>query len=212
MFFSREIFFDFARLGVVFIHLIACCVAIGVVLTSDVKMVQQLRSLDPAAAVDREHLVEMQRLVVVALVALWISGAALVILDVYLKGLQYMANPKIQAKIGVVAMLTLNGVLLHHRVLPWMKRTGSLLKLSFGQTVLAVFAGSVSAVSWFYAALLGIGRPLSWKYSLLQLVAFYPALILGGFVAMMSLALWSKSRISREHKAFQPTDAMSVQH
>ncbi|EJM77769.1 hypothetical protein PMI31_00620, partial [Pseudomonas sp. GM55] len=33
---------EYVRLGVVYFHLIACCVAIGLVLTSDVAMVKQL--------------------------------------------------------------------------------------------------------------------------------------------------------------------------
>ena len=33
---------EYLRLGVVYFHLIACCVAIGLVLTSDIAMVKQL--------------------------------------------------------------------------------------------------------------------------------------------------------------------------
>jgi hypothetical protein len=75
-----------------------------------------------------------------------------------------------------------------------MKKTGSLLDLPLDHRFLAVFSGAVSAVSWFYAAMLGIGRPLNWKYSLTELLAAYPVLIAGGFLTMLLLAAWARRR------------------
>ncbi|NNU44683.1 hypothetical protein [Ramlibacter montanisoli] len=187
---------EFGRLGLVFFHLLACCVAIGLVLKSDFTLVRSL--LKPDAAADRAHMGEMDALqatVTRALAALWATGAAIVALDaVTTGGWQYFANPKIQAKIVMVSLLTLNGMVLHNLVLPSMKRVGSILNLSFSQTVLATFAGTVSGVSWLYAALLGVGRPLSWKYSLVELMAAYPALVAGGFLSMMALIALCKLR------------------
>jgi hypothetical protein len=194
---------DLFRLGVVYIHLIACCVAIGLVLVSDIAMVKQLVQGDtPAKHADLE---DLQRIVAIALTALWVTGVAVVALDIALKGWNYLANPKLQAKILIVLILTLNGVVLHQRVLPLMKRAGTILKMSFSQSLLAIFAGCISGVSWFYAALLGVGRPLSWKYSLGTLVAAYPLLILAGFLSMLLITLWSKYRESGDYEAYQPT-------
>ena len=137
---------------------------------------------------------QLQPTVVWALVALWISGLVVIMLDVSSKGLQYFANPKIQAKILIVMLLTLNGVVLHHVVLPWLQKAGSLLELTPSRTTFAVFAGAVSGVSWLYAAMLGIGRPLSWKYSLWQLMAAYPLLIAAGFASMLLLTAFVKYR------------------
>ena len=108
--------------------------------------------------------------------------------------MQYFANPKIQAKILIVMLLTLNGVVLHHVVLPWLQKAGSLLELTPSRTTFAVFAGAVSGVSWLYAAMLGVGRPLSWKYSLWQLMAAYPLLIAAGFASMLLLTGFVKYR------------------
>lgn len=193
---TQELVLEFGRLGLVFVHLLACCVAIGLVLKSDVAMVRALLKSDKRA--DRAHMQEMtalQSTVTLALIALWVTGAAIVTLDALTKGgWQYFANPKIQAKILMVALLTLNGVVLHNLVLPAMKRAGSLLDLSFSKTVLATFAGTVSGVSWLYAAMLGVGRPLSWKYTLVELMAAYPVLIAGGFASMMALIMFCKHR------------------
>jgi hypothetical protein len=202
---TQELMMEFARMGIIYVHLIACCVAIGLVLTSDIAMVKQLYRGETASAADTRHLEMLQKTVATALIALWISGAAVVLLDASTKGWAYFANPKLQAKISIVVLLTLNGFVLHHKVLPWMQKAGSLLKLSFSQTLLAIFAGAVSGVSWFYAALLGVGKPLSWRYSLVELMAAYPVLIAGGFVSMLLLTAWAKYRVSGEYEAFQGT-------
>lgn len=190
----QELVFEFARLGVVYIHLIACCVAIGLVLTSDIAMVRQLFAGESSDRAHMRHMEELQATVVWALAALWISGLAVVALDASSKGWQYFANPKLQAKILIVVLLTLNGVVLHHLVLPWLQKAGSLFGLSAGQRMFAVFAGAVSGVSWLYAAMLGVGRPLSWKYSLMELMIAYPLLISGGFMSMLLLTALGRHR------------------
>jgi hypothetical protein len=185
---------EYFRLGVVYFHLIACCVAIGLVLTSDVAMVKQLLKGDVSGHHDDAHMESLQKTVVIALVALWITGIGIIGIDYAGKGMEYFLNPKLQAKIGIVVLLTFNGLLLHSAVLPALKKAGSLLKLSFSLRMLALFSGALSGVSWFYAAMLGVGRPLAWKYSLIELLAAYPVLIVGGFGMMVLLTAWAKSR------------------
>jgi len=185
---------EYVRLGVVYFHLIACCVAIGLVLTSDIAMVKQLLKGDASGHHDDAHMESLQKTVSLALVVLWITGIGIIGIDYAGKGMEYFLNPKIQAKIGIVVLLTLNGFLLHSAVMPALKKAGSLLKLSFSLRMLALFSGAFSGVSWFYAAMLGVGRPLAWKYSLVELLAAYPFLIVGGFGMMVLLTAWAKSR------------------
>lgn len=191
---------EFVRMGIVFVHLIACCVAIGLVLTSDIAMVRRL--LDSGAPTDpaQVHLPSLQRTVTLALTVLWITGIAIIAFDMRTQGLGYLGNPKLQAKIGIVALLTFNGIALHSAVLPALQKAGSLLKLSFERRMVAIFAGVISAVSWFYAAMLGVGRPLSWKYSLMQILAAYPALVAGGIATMFFITAVAKSRSPVERR------------
>ena len=91
-------------------------------------------------------------------------------------------------------LLTFNGMLLHGLVLPALQKAGLLLKLNFSMRMFALFAGALSGVSWFYAAMLGVGRPLSWKYSLTEILAAYPMMIIGGFAALVLLTQWAKKR------------------
>jgi hypothetical protein len=179
-------------MGIVYLHLIACCVALGLVLTSDIAMVKRLMNGD--ARQDPDHLDYLQKVVAGSLVVLWLTGIAIISLDASDNGWEYFLNPKLQAKVAIVLLLTVNGFFLHRSILPLMKKTGSLLDLPLDHRFLALFSGAVSAVSWFYAAMLGIGRPLNWKYSLTELLAAYPALIAGGFLGMLVLAAWARRR------------------
>ena len=185
---------DSFRLGIVYVHLIACCVAIGLVLTNDIAFVTQMLKGDPTARENPDHLSVLQNTVTVALITLWATGIAVVVLDASTAGWAYYLNPKLQAKFVIVSLLTLNGLVLHNAILPAIIKAGALVHLSLSRRTLAVFSGSVSAVSWFYAAMLGIGRPLNWKYSLGELLVMYPVFIAGGFVTMLLLTIWAKYR------------------
>src|SRR5262245_11094849 len=99
---TQELALEFARLGIVYLHLLTCCVAIGLVLTSDIVMVRQLWRGGPSHDADSRHLKylkELQSIVAAALVLLWLTGIAVIALDTSVKGWQYFENPKIQAKI-----------------------------------------------------------------------------------------------------------------
>jgi hypothetical protein len=193
-FFEQQATMEFMRLGIVYAHLIACCVAIGMVLTSDFAMIKELFKGGKSHLQDSQHMENLQKSVSAALAVLWVSGVAIIWLDISASGLSYLLNPKLQAKIAIVMLLTFNGMLLHGLVLPALQKAGSLLKLNFSMRMFALFAGALSGVSWFYAAMLGIGRPLSWKYSLTEILAAYPVMIVGGFIAMVLLTQWAKKR------------------
>lgn len=194
---------ELARMGVVYLHLVACCIAVGLVFMSDLDVVKRLLVGD-AASFDARYLGGLHRTLTRALLVLWLTGTLLIGVDVWGKGVEVLANPKIQSKIGVVLLLTINGMVLHRKVLPMLLRAGALMRLEFSDRMLALFVGAISGVSWFYAAMLGIGRPLNWKYSLVQIMGAYPMLIAGGFVFMMFLTAWSQYLASGGPRVFLP--------
>lgn len=193
-FMQQETAVELTRMGIVYVHLIACCVAVGLILTSDVAMIRNLLRGEATEPDHSRHLEQLKKSVSLALIVLWVSGIGIVGLDYAGKGMEYFLNPKLQAKVTIVILLTLNGFLLHNTIMPTLQKAGSLLNLTPNLRTLALFAGSVSAVSWFYAAMLGIGRPLAWKYSLTELMAAYPLLIATGFLGMQLLCNWAERR------------------
>jgi hypothetical protein len=201
-------FMEFLRLGVVYVHLLACCVAIGLVLTSDIAMVRDILKRTMFTEHDNAHMESLQKSVVVALICLWVTGTAIIGIDYLDKGLEYFMNPKLHAKVIIVVLLTYNGILLHRLVLPALQKAGSLLELEFSARMLALFCGSLSAVSWLYAAMLGVGRPLAWKYSLSDLLMAYPVLIMLGFLTMLALT----QRAKRHNTSIAPQWATAGTH
>ena len=194
--------FDLLRMGIVYLHLIACCIALGTVFMSDLQLVRGLLRRE-GGAVEPNHLAGLHHTLARALLALWVTGFALVAVDVWRSGADVLQNPKLQAKFAVVLLLTLNGLALERFVLPAMKRAGALMRLSFSNRLLAMFVGAVSGVSWFYAAALGVGRPLSWKFSLGEIMAAWPVLVVGGFFMMVTLTAWAQYTASGGAAALQ---------
>jgi len=188
---------EFVRMGIVYAHLISCCVAIGLVLTSDIAMVKGFFERQSGLP-DDTHLPQLQRSVSRALVGLWITGISVTLLDASTQGMAYFLNPKLQAKIAIVVLLTINGVVLHRAVLPGLHAAGSLLNLELKPRLVATFTGVVSGVSWFFAALLGVGKPLSWKYSFTEILAGFPILILFGFFGMLVITAMAKFKRQSE--------------
>ncbi|MGH8383268.1 hypothetical protein [Pseudomonas sp.] len=185
---------ELLRLAVVYVHLLACCVAVGLVFASDAAMVKDLLKGRVTAGHNNDDMASLQKSVANALMFLWITGAAVIGIDYLDKGMAYFANPKLQAKVIIVLLLTFNGMLLHRHVLPALLKAGSLLDLQVGVRMFALFSGALSGVSWLYAAMLGVGRPLAWKYSLTELLMAYPVLIVLGFALMLALTQWARSR------------------
>jgi hypothetical protein len=196
---------EFTRLALVYLHLIACCVAIGLVLLNDIDVAKQLIIAKADQQLEKTHIENLRTTVFYALAALWITGAMLVALDIYQADWNVLKNPKLQAKIIVVTLLTVNGFVLHHHVLPLLIAAGSLLRLCTTRLVAAVFTGALSFVSWFYAAFLGIARPLNWKYTIVEILSAYPFLIVGGFTAMMCLTSWSQRKTSGQRRTVKRT-------
>jgi magnesium-transporting ATPase (P-type) len=184
---------DMFRMLVVYLHLIACCVAIGAILINDLGILVRLyhRQIDKRAA----NLQYLKQTISAMLVLLWITGLMLVTHEAVNQGWNAtLSNPKLQAKVFVVALLSLNGVLLHYRILPMLSKASSLLKLAAGQRTWAILAGALSGVSWLYAAFLGVARPLAWKTPLMDLLLAYPLLILFVFFSMWAFTSWAVAK------------------
>lgn len=193
---------ELARLAVAYLHLLACCVAIGLVAMGDFDLVRRL-SLGDSATLDELHLASVQRILGRALLVLWLTGSGLVAIDVWTRGIDVLRNPALQSKLAIVALLTLNGVVLHRTVLPMFKRAGALMRLTFSGRTLAVFTGAVSGVSWAYAAMLGIGRRLDGRFTLAEILVGYPVLVAGCFLAMVVLTAWTQFRARAANRGFR---------
>lgn len=113
--------------------------------------------------VQREYLDETQKIVTLALLALWGSGLLLVLQGYLYEGTTYLLNQKLWAKVSVVALLSLNGALLHRIGFPLLQKAPFVLLHSCARTRLALL-GALSMSGWLFAAFLGVAR--AWNHVL----------------------------------------------
>jgi len=97
------------------------------------------------------------KIVTIGLGLLWISGIGFLIHYGVFEPAK-LQNPKIWAKIAIVAVLSVNGLLLHYFVLPRIRnQVGKRLLdgLSPSDCSLVLLAGTVSVISWYVPLILG---------------------------------------------------------
>lgn len=183
------------RLIALYPHLIACCVALGGILLSDAKFILSKGQLNDA---DRIFLLDLSRIVSLALLALWLTGLSIIAIDFahWPSWNELLAKPKLIAKLVVVCVLTLNGYLLHRIVLPTFAEQIPLATVET-KRLRGMFAlGAISGTSWLFAAFLGIAKPLTATLGLTGFLAMYAALMIGAISTALLLASKVKSNLS----------------
>jgi len=165
---------------IVYAHLIAACIALGVTFVQDLALARSKgAALTPQAIAELKKAAEI---VVMALIVLWVSGAGLVTMGYLDDPAQYLLNQKLWAKVAVVALLTLNGIVLHHYSFPRVTSSGGITSLSYTEQTLVALTGALSSVSWLFACFLGIARPWNYTLSFSLIMCIYVGLVIGAFV------------------------------
>jgi hypothetical protein len=165
---------------IVYSHLLAACVAIGILLIQDLALAKSKGSPLSAGAI--KDLTKSAEIMFIALVVLWISGLALVLLGYLENPQQYLMNEKLWAKFTVVSVLTLNGVALHYFSFPRVTSRRGLLGLPTFEQVLVTLTGALSSVSWLFACYLGIARPWNYIVDYSFVMFIYSGLLVGAFI------------------------------
>lgn len=132
----------------------------------------------------------LTKIVTAGLLLLWISGMGFLLLY-YLNTPEKLANPKIWAKVSIVLILTINGVLLHRFILPILQANigKSLLNaVTYKVRNLMLFIGSISFVSWVFPLLLGSSKALNFTVPALDILLYYGLVLLGVFLLLLILA------------------------
>jgi uncharacterized membrane protein len=123
----------------------------------------------------------ISKLVTLALVVLWLSGIGFEIQYWFISP-ELIPNPKVYAKLTIVVILTINGFVLHHRVLPlFYQRVGRPLldDLRSKSQVLMIACGTISMFSWYTPFFLGVAREMNFVVPAWWILSAYAALVLG---------------------------------
>jgi hypothetical protein len=159
--------YELARSVLIFLHLTSL-IAAGVSIAFGDYAILRHRPIN------RDLMVKSSQAVAWSLAALWLTGLWVIAVDMSSAGLVLSTAAKLQAKLTVVGVLTLNGFLLHRYTL---HALGDKNSPTESDLRLAAVLGAISAVSWGYAMFLGVAR------------AWTPILGYSGFMALYAVAL-----------------------
>lgn len=132
----------------------------------------------------------VSRFVALGLALLWLSGIGFLALYRFVEPDKLM-NPKIWAKVTIVAILTLNGIAIHRLVLPFVRQQIGqplLSGLNPGKRLALVGCGAVSIVSWTVPVVLGAAPQLNFVVPCAAILAAY-ALVLSQAFLVAAFAL-----------------------
>jgi hypothetical protein len=138
----------------VFAHLLAASMALGAIVATDLRLLSKLAQDRTRIAPPNEF---VARIVVVALVVLYATGAAIVGQGV-LERPDYLANPKLQAKLALVVLLTINAFVLHRLTFPRLARGRRVARWHASDWIAIGIPVGVSNFLWMFVAFLGVAR------------------------------------------------------
>lgn len=195
-------------------HVLALVCGVGGALMLDIYLVRHLRG---ATVTDRDLAFAgyVAIFVKVGLFAVWASGIG--ILAVAPDGpASVIANPKVQAKLVVVVVLTLNALIIETVALPLLERNeGRRLFDGVGEVEKSVLlaSGAVSSVSWLVPVVLGLARELNHAVPASHILMGYGAmLILAGATAQLAgRLLYQIGSAEREASGAAPFHAAAHQ-
>jgi len=144
----------------VFGHLLAASMALGAIVATDLRLLSKL-SQDKVRIAPPNPFVA--RIVMLALLLLYATGGAILIIGLDQRP-DYLDNPKLQAKIGLVIVLTLNAFVLHHVTFPRLARGRRVPRWNLVDWIVVALPVAISNFLWLFCAFLGIARP--WNYSM----------------------------------------------
>lgn len=136
------------------------------------------------------------KMVTWGLVLLWLSGIGFLVWYGFFEP-KNLFNPKIWAKVSIVAVLTINGSYLHGVVLPIFRAQvgrGLFEGLSARQRNMMVAGGVTSVVSWYFPVAIAASPWLNFDVPMGYIAGAYLAvLLLGLALAMSATALFARS-------------------
>ena len=175
------------KLIILFAHLLGTSLALGAIVATDIRLLGRLAEARVRIAPPNPF---VMRLISVALVVLYLSGACLVWLG-WNADPTYLSNPKLQGKLLLVSLLSANAWVLHRLTFPSLARGRRVARWKWREFMRVAVPVALSNALWMYCAFLGIARPWNHTVSLefvlsMAAVAFGAALL--GVCALLALA------------------------
>lgn len=140
--------------------------------------------------------------IIVLLCILWITGLGLIAMGPGMHLQAILSNGKLLAKLTVVTILTVNGILLHTYAFPQFSQRHT--SLSSGVLSFCMMLGAVSSVSWVAASLIGASRIIAPFLSYAHFMSLYAlALAVGLVVALVFVRPIIQRQMATAHRVRQ---------
>ena len=175
----------------VFGHLLATSMALGAIVATDLRMLSKLAHDRVRIPPPNEF---VARLVTIALVLLYLTGAGMLLIKS--QAPEPLLNPKLQGKLLLVALLTINAIVLHRITFPRLARGRSVGRWRVRDWIVVVLPISLSNCLWLFCAFLGIARPWNHAMPLADLLGV-AAMIYAVSVIVVTLVLAAAARKPR---------------
>jgi hypothetical protein len=153
-----------------------------------------------------------------ALLGLWLTGLGIIWVDTHFELALLMAKPKLLAKISVVVLISLNGVLLHSKVLPSLKHAYATRRAARRAAAFATRVGAISAACWAFGIFLGVAKPLAPILGYVGFMSLFGVVVFGALLVSwrmvypdMAERLLRESRQRRAADSVRPKPATANQ-
>jgi hypothetical protein len=175
------------KLLLLFAHLLGTSMALGAIVATDIRLLGKL-------ADDRVRIAPpnpfVMRLISMSLAVLYVTGAAMIGLGL-LDDPNYLDNPKLQAKLVLVLVLSINALVLHRYTFPGLARGRRVARWKTSDFLRVAVPVSISNALWMFCAFLGIARPwnhtVSFSFVLITATALW-LVVLAGITAILMVA------------------------
>ena len=185
----------------VFAHLLAASMAPSAIVATDLRLLSKLAQDRTRIAPPNEF---VARIVVVALIVLYATGAAIVWQGM-LEHPDYLANPKLQAKLALVVLLTINAFVLHRITFPRLARGRRVARWHAWDWIAIGIPVGVSNFLWMFVAFLGVAR--AWNGTMpfgdvMAIAAIGYGVAQGAVFAILAVAASGADPIANPRAAF----------
>ena len=180
----------------VFLHLLAAAMALGAIVATDLRLLSKLsqdriRIAPPNAFV--------ARIVMLALLLLYVTGAAIVWHGAQAQP-DYLTNPKLQAKVLLVVLLTLNAFVLHRITFPRLSRGRRVARWRAADWLAVGVPVALSNFLWMFAAFLGTARAWNHVMPLADILGIAAVLYAVAQVGVFAILAVAGSSVSPERR------------
>ena len=171
------------------LHILGVAFGLGIATGMDLLLIKHILTKKTLRQAQYLFIKQLSSLVTWGLILLWFSGVGF-LWKYQQVSPEKLLNPKIWSKLMIVTILTINGIFIHHYLLPKLK--GCIGKCvdevcSYNEMALIFSSGAVSMVSWYVPFIYGTVPQLNFAYSFSTFTLVYLIMVAGAVLSSLTI-------------------------